>query len=166
MQRKEKELIAVAASIAAGCEFCTRFHVKAARECGAVDDELQGMVNLALTVRERATTRMASVAWGELGRNFAPPSCENSMPVNRLDALASAAAALAANCGSGVPMFLAAAIKAGATDADTQVALGLARKIKPVAAEKAEEEGKATPENGGSQSCCASATGKTGCCEL
>lgn len=161
MDTKEKELIAVAASVAAGCEYCTQFHVNAARENKAGEAELEQMVKLALCVRERATGRMSSVAWKELGREVGMPVCDCSAPPSVLEALASAASALAANCGSGVPLFLDAAVAAGSSDHDCQVALGLARKIKKVAAERADEEaGGATTEG-----CCASATARADCCD-
>jgi hypothetical protein len=61
---------------------------------------------------------------------------------------------LAVNCGGGVRGFLAAATMDGAPEGDGQVALGIARKIKQVAAgkdataawgESAEEERSCTP---------------------
>lgn len=159
MNRKEQELIAVFASVAAGCEPCTQHHVKAAREAGADPAELRRMVETALTVRERATRRMAAVAWGELGVPAEGPTCAGaSLP--RLEALAAAACALAASCGSGVPGFLAEAVRAGAAERDAEVALGIARQIKKVAAEKAEEaaRGAGSGEGGATRSCCSAVT--------
>lgn len=139
MNTLEKELISVAVSIAAGCEPCTSYHVASARAEGAGDAALTGMAKIALSVRERATQKMASVALETIGAGeacAAPCCCGGSL--GRLEALASAASALAANCGSGVPGFLAAARDAGADERDGELALALARKIKKVAAEKAE----------------------------
>jgi AhpD family alkylhydroperoxidase len=139
METREKELIAVAVSVAAGCEPCTEYHVKAAREAGAEEAELARMIETALSVRERATRRMAAVAWGEVGIAAETISCGCAAPRQRIEALAAAASALAANCGSGVRGFLAEAAKAGASERDGEVALGIARRIKKVAAEKSED---------------------------
>ncbi len=52
---KIKVLIALGASVAAGCQPCTEFQVKAARESGACDKGIQFAVEAALAVREAAT---------------------------------------------------------------------------------------------------------------
>jgi len=140
MTPNEKEQIAVAVSVAAGCEPCTQHHVVAARKAGSSDPELSQMVALALSVRERATRRMAAVAGEALGSPEVFPTCECGDPPTRLEALASAACALAANCAAGVEGFLGAALRAGATEREGEIALGIARQIKKVAAERAEEE--------------------------
>lgn len=166
MNTKEKELIAVAVSVAAGCEPCTQHHVKAAKEVGAPPDELRKMVETALTVRERATQRMSAVAWEELGTPATFPCCEAPAPLSQVEALASAACALAANCGSGVQGFLSAAVAAGASERDGEVALGIARQIKKVAAEKAEEAAKGSDSRSDTRSCCSAVTqeGSRTCC--
>jgi AhpD family alkylhydroperoxidase len=166
MNTKEKELIAVAVSVAAGCEPCTQHHVKAAKEAGGQPDELRRMVETALSVRERATQRMSAVAWEELGTPAEFPFCGCSTPPSQLDALASAACALAANCGSGVAGFLSAAITAGATERDGEVALGIARQIKKVAAEKADEAARGSGKCAETRSCCSAVTkeGSQACC--
>jgi hypothetical protein len=124
------------------------------------------MVETALSVRERATQRMAAVAWEELGTPAEYPSCESSVAPSPLEALASAACALAANCGSGVTGFLAAAAAAGATERDGAVALGIARQIKKVAAEKADEAARGNAKCAGTPTCCSVVTreGSPACC--
>jgi AhpD family alkylhydroperoxidase len=159
MTTKEKELIAVAVSVASGCEPCTQYHVKVAAEAGGQTDELRRMVETALSVRERATQRMAAVAWEKLGVSLDFPTCACSVSPSRLEALASAACALAANCGSGVPGFLGAAFEAGATKRDGEVALRIARQIKKVAAERADGATRGKKE-GNAPSCCSALTEK------
>ncbi|MBI5445073.1 MAG: carboxymuconolactone decarboxylase family protein [Deltaproteobacteria bacterium] len=166
MNTKEKELIAIAVSVAAGCEPCTQHHVKAAKEAGGQPNELRQMVETALSVRERATQRMSAVAWEELGTPAEFPSCDASLPPSQLEALASAACALAANCGVGVPGFLSAAMTAGASERDGEVALGIARQIKKVAAEKADETARGDGKCTEARSCCSAVTreGSPACC--
>jgi AhpD family alkylhydroperoxidase len=165
MNTLDKELIAVAVSVAAGCEPCTQFHVSAARDAGATPEALRRMVELSLTVRANATQRMASVAAQTLGGCAPQPACGGE-PLMALEALACAASALAARCGAGVPGFLAQAREAGATDAHGHVALGIARAIVRVADEKAETAAKGSPDT--ATACgCAAATAQppsSGCC--
>ena len=52
---KDKVLIALGASVAAGCQPCTEFQVKAARESGACEEGIQFAVEAALAVRQAAT---------------------------------------------------------------------------------------------------------------
>jgi AhpD family alkylhydroperoxidase len=160
MNTKEKELIAVAVSVAAGCEPCIQHHVKAAKEAGGQPEELRRMVETALSVRERATQRMSAVASEELGTPAESPCCDSALPPSQLEALASAACALAANCGVGVPGFLSAAVAAGASERDGEVALGIARQIKKVAAEKADEAARGDRKCTETRSCCSAVTGE------
>jgi AhpD family alkylhydroperoxidase len=52
LTEKQKELVAVGASIAAGCRPCTTHHVAAARAAGAGDVEIRAAVQTALAVRD------------------------------------------------------------------------------------------------------------------
>jgi len=167
MSPKDKELIATAVSVAAGCEPCTKHHIKAARDVGASAHELETMVNIAIGVRERATRKMHGVAWAELDVTANGDGCACEAPAFALEALASAASALAANCGSGVPGYLEASRKAGASERDGEVALGIARHIKKVAAEKNEEAAVGTADKNDSKGCAAAtaeAAGSGTCC--
>ena len=58
LTEKEKELIAIGASVAAGCQPCTEYHVKSARSAGACDRSLTLAVETALGVRDSATRAM------------------------------------------------------------------------------------------------------------
>lgn len=159
MEAREKELIAVAISVAAGCEYCTAFHVKAAKEKGASAPELEKMLRTALKAREEAARRIASVAGKELGLpEETGTSCGCAPRSDALEALASAACALALNNGTAVAPQLAAAQRAGAEESHAQIALALARKIKKVAAERAEDELKGKP-GCETENACAAATG-------
>ncbi len=51
---REKELVAVGASVAAGCKPCTTYHVKQVRETGASDEEIQQAIADAICVRNSA----------------------------------------------------------------------------------------------------------------
>ena len=62
MDAKFKELLGVAASIAAGCESCVEYHVGAARKAGAQSREIQTAIQIARAVRLQAVTKIDDVA--------------------------------------------------------------------------------------------------------
>ena len=50
---KEKELVAVGISVAAGCRPCTKYHFKHAREMAISDDEIRQTVTDAINLRKK-----------------------------------------------------------------------------------------------------------------
>lgn len=58
---KEKELVSVGISVAAGCRPCTKYHFKHAREL-ASDDEIRLAIDAAISVRKQAAVNMESFA--------------------------------------------------------------------------------------------------------
>src|SRR5574342_1013408 len=96
LTQKEKELIAVAASIASGCVPCTMHHVKAVREAGASEAEVLGATRIALDVRDNATEMMAEVAQGNLNYEY-PGKAQSGSLEQPIDNLIAMGAALACN---------------------------------------------------------------------
>jgi AhpD family alkylhydroperoxidase len=146
---KEKALICVSASIAAGCRPCTEYHVNGARRAGACDRSIALAIETAVTVRENATRNMES--WGE--RCAGPrPEIEQEFRNGKrfVTELAAVAAAAAVNS---VPDLLArieAAKLAGATQQQIVAALAVAASIRGTAVKKVEAAvggvvGKASP---------------------
>jgi AhpD family alkylhydroperoxidase len=137
LTRKEKELVALGASIAAGCQPCTAHHVKAVREAGATEAEIRQAVDDALHVRNSATKIMTGLAEKHLGngRAVAEPCCSSKALIGEL---VSVGAALTINCTTNLEIHLQAARTVGATDRQILTTLGVARAIKTVAAQKAE----------------------------
>jgi AhpD family alkylhydroperoxidase len=137
LTRKEKELVAIGASIAAGCQSCTAHHFKAVRQAGATEAEIRQAVDAASCVRNSATKIMTGLAEKYLGNGRAVEEpCSSSKPL--IDELVSIGAALAVNCATNLETHLQAAQTAGATERQIQTALGVARAIKKVAEQKAE----------------------------
>ena len=138
LTEKEQELVAVGASIAAGCRPCTAYHVRAARIAGADKEEIRQAANDALDVRRSATASMARLAEKQLGD--APKSdATNYSEESLIGELVSVSAALAINCVTNLETHLAAAWQLGATVRQIQTALGIARAVKNMAAKKADE---------------------------
>lgn len=154
LTQKEKELVAVGTSIAAGCQPCTAHHFKAARAAGASEEEIRQAVDGALCVRNSATKIMTRLAEKHLGNGHAAEEpCCSEKPLT--GELVSVGAALAVNCTTSLETHLRAARAAGATDRQIQTALGIARAVKKVAGQKVEAvaEAAATDAAEGSESC-------------
>lgn len=137
LTQKEKELVAVAASIAAGCLSCTVHHVKAVREAGAAEAEVLGTITIALDVRDNATEMMAEATQGNLNYEYPSKTQSSSLeqPINDLVALG---AALACNSVAGLEYYLTAARARGASTRQIRTAVGIARAVRQEAAEKAD----------------------------
>ena len=137
LTEKEQELVAVGASIAAGCRPCTAYHVRAARIAGADKEEIRQAANDALDVRRSATASMAQLAAKQLGD--APESDATNCPEKSLmGELVSVSAALAVNCVTNLETHLTAAWQLGATVRQIQTVLDIARAVKSMAGKKAE----------------------------
>ena len=76
---KDQELIAIGASIAAGCVPCAKYHFRAARIAGAQDAEIQQAVSDALCVRRSATEGMAELADSQLHRDAGAACCDDKL---------------------------------------------------------------------------------------
>ena len=137
LTQKEKELVAVAASIASGCVPCTMHHIKAVREAGASEAEVLGVTRIALDVRDNATEVMAEVAQGNLNYEY-PGKVQSSSMEQPINDLVATGAALACNSVTGLEYYLATARAAGASTRQIQTAIGIARAIRKEAAEKAD----------------------------
>lgn len=62
MDGKVRELVAVAASLAAGCSSCLEHHVGEAKRAGATPEEVQEALDVARAVRVTALTNMDGFA--------------------------------------------------------------------------------------------------------
>ncbi len=62
MDAKVKELVGIAASVAAGCDSCLEYHAEAARKEGADSREIQTAIQIARAVRLQAVTKIDDVA--------------------------------------------------------------------------------------------------------
>jgi AhpD family alkylhydroperoxidase len=136
---REKELSAVSISVSAGCKPCTSFHVKAARKVGASDDEISQSVDIALSVRARATDIMRNHALSRLGvtESVANPDIPND-ETSRDGELISIGAAFGVNCVSTLEDHLAAAANVGISQEEIEEIIRLAMMIKRRAASHVE----------------------------
>ena len=126
--RKEKELAAVAISIAAGCKPCTDYHMKSVREAGGSDNEIRQAVEDAVAVRNAATSIMSSYGRSHLGDTGLEDAA--AIPRDRAAELVGLGAAFAVNCVSSLENYMRHADSAGVTGAEILEIAKLAKLIK------------------------------------
>ena len=151
---KEKELIALSASVAAGCQPCTEYHVKASHEAGACDRGLTLAIETALEVRAGAIETM--LAWAARCQPNQPELDAAFRESKRLVAsLAAVAAAAAVNSVPDLEARSAAAREAGASTEQIRASVGIAQSVQRTAVQKVRE---ATARTGSEElPCCAPA---------
>lgn len=101
----DKELVAVAISVAAGCRPCVTYHRAEAHKAGAGQEAIAKAVAGAVCVRTSATEGMRRHA---LGLEPAPDGC-GCPSADPLDEMVALGAALAVNCTVNIDKHLAAA---------------------------------------------------------
>jgi AhpD family alkylhydroperoxidase len=137
LPKKEKELVAIAASITSGCVPCTLHHLQSARQAGGTEAEVLGAIRIALDVRDYATEIMAEVAQGNLNYEY-PGKAQSGSLEQPIDHLIAMGAALACNSVAGLEYYLSTTRAAGISTRQIQTAIGIARSIRKSAAEKAD----------------------------
>ncbi len=132
LSNKEKELVAVGASIAAGCRPCTNYHFKKARAERASDEEIKQAMLDAIAVRDRARQMMKSLSFRLLGLKLGPAEVgeEAEVEASRMTGLVSVAAAYAVNCKLSLKKHLEDARALGIGNDEIKEVLELARFIK------------------------------------
>ena len=127
---KEKELIAVGISVAAGCKPCTDHHVRAVREAGATDAEIQQAMADAIAVRKSATSVMEGYVRRHFGHggDVADETVDTARTPTRV--LLAVGAAFAVNCTTSLGEHLETARHMGITGGEVRVVAKLATFIK------------------------------------
>ncbi|MGJ5818600.1 carboxymuconolactone decarboxylase family protein [Paludibaculum fermentans] len=134
---KLKVLIALGASVAAGCQPCTEFQVRAAREAGACGQGIHFAVEAALAVRLAATRGIDR--WSERCQG-ARPELDAAFRANK-QLLAELIAVASAICVQSVPdlvLHMAEAGRLGATPEMLRATVGIARSVHNAAIEQIE----------------------------
>lgn len=154
----EKELVAVATSVAAGCRPCTTYHLKEVRRAGATDADIEKAVAGAVCVRSSATEGMRRHA---LGQEPAQDGC-GCGTTDALAELAAIGASLAVNCTANLDKHLAAAKAVGVPQEHIDEVAALAAMIRGKAIHHVE---KVLGAPGGHPAAgCAPMAAPAGCC--
>jgi AhpD family alkylhydroperoxidase len=168
---KEKELVALGASLAAGCIPCTRHHVGEVQGAGASQEEIDRAIDAALCVKSSTRGIMERTVREALGSPApADPSC-CAGATDRMRELVSIAAAVAVNCPTNLEKHVRAGRDVGVGDDEVQIAIGLGRAMRNKASEKVDAAAAAlaASEAGEPAGCCEGAAASapaasTGCC--
>ena len=136
--QKEKELIAVACAVSAGCQRCSNYHFKKAFESGAKQDEVKTAVEQATDSIRHADEMMQRKAYAlmEVTRQEVPLTIATT---DRLTALVKLGAAVASNCTPTITEHLAAAHSSSATESEIKVTMKLAKMVLNKASEFADQ---------------------------
>ena len=138
---KERELVAVGISVAAGCKPCTDYHFKIARKAKATDAEIRGALTNAISVRRDALRVMENYGLDHLGNTDINRIGDGSyIKTDRLAELVSIGAAFAVNCTNNLEKLLLSAARVGRIAEDEiRAVTKLARFIKDRAASHVEK---------------------------
>ena len=135
---KEKELVAIGISVAAGCKPCTDHHVAVARKARASDEEIRQAADDGVVVRRHAAHIMEAYALAHLGEEREVAGFGFDGKSNRLTALVCLGAAFAVNCVASLQHHLAAAEASGVSEDEIKQIMTLAAFIKLKAASHVE----------------------------
>ncbi len=137
LQSKDRELVAVAASVAAGCKPCTDYHLKAARAARLGDNEVRQAIIDAMSVRQTALEVMKAYGLQHFDVAVSAPG-DKGRESTRIKELVAVAAAFAVNCTTNLERHLAATKALGISDDEIDEVIKLARFIKGKAASHVE----------------------------
>jgi len=104
LNTKEKQLVYLSASIAAGCQPCTRYHIRKSKEGGLSDTEINQTIALAISIREEATLFMNSFSYNPKASKNKQE--ENKVKISCNEALIGIAANYSVNFPSGLQKYL------------------------------------------------------------
>jgi AhpD family alkylhydroperoxidase len=140
LTEKERELVSIGASIAAGCQLCTEVHVKDARKAGASEEEIAQAASDALATRDSANRVMERhtlkvLGTKLLGRRSEVEDADSDAAVEadgatRISELVAIAAAHAVNCEEILERHATVAREIGVTEPEIKVVLRLSKFIK------------------------------------
>jgi AhpD family alkylhydroperoxidase len=130
LSAEQTELVAVGASVGAGCRPCVSHHLKAGAKAGLAGEQLLAAVAGAERVSAEAAVTMGDHARATLGPGVTSPAL-----LSRLEeALASLGAALGANDATNIERQLHAAADLGASRSQLQQAIDTAHNVQENAA--------------------------------
>jgi AhpD family alkylhydroperoxidase len=124
LSAQQNELVAVGASVGAGCQPCVSHHLHAGTEAGLEDEQLLAAVASAERVTAEAAVRMDDHVRGTLGRDVTPAL------LSRVEeTLAALGAALGANDKTNIARQLTAAAELGVSREQLSEAIETARTV-------------------------------------
>lgn len=101
LSAKTEELVAIGAALAANCEPCLRYHVRAATEVGCSREEMGRAVEIAQGVKDTPARLLANLASRLLGSPSGGPGSEAPYEATAAQPIGSASASCCASASSG-----------------------------------------------------------------
>lgn len=132
----QQEIVAIGASVGAGCHPCFNHHIKAGRDAGITVDRLPAVLANAERIASESVSKMSGHVRAQLAFTSARPT---GSPLD--DALAGLGAAVGANDRMNIERFLQVAASVGASRDQLTQALGVANSTKSSAAALHERAG-------------------------
>ncbi len=169
LTEKERELVAIGASVGAGCQLCIQYHVGASLKSGLTNDEVSRAIDEAEAVRREGGVAVSNVGRRVLGVEQGQAE-RSSEPGGREQALVFIGAAAGCNAGSLLAGYIATAVeRLGVSGEELRSALEMAEMVKERAADfmrrdveralrqvnvEAAAVASASGEGGGGSACC------------
>ncbi len=104
LNKKEKELIYLGASIASGCRPCKKYHLRKSSEAGLTDIEINRTIALTISIRNNATHYMESLSYNR--KTVKNEAAEKQVTKSRNDIFVGIAATYAVNFTSGLDDYI------------------------------------------------------------
>ena len=139
LSQKQKELVAVGASLGAGCIPCTEHHARAVREAGASEEEVRWAAGVGLAIKRESLDVMTALAADRLALPLAPATSDlrdRAEDQSELGALVAVAAATAAHCVPALEREISEARRLGASEDNVRRAVRIGHAVREVGASK------------------------------
>ncbi len=136
LAQKDKELVAIGASIGALCRPCLEHHIPAARDAGLTEPELARAVEVAQAIHRTAVEllfRRSRELLQPTGTPAAAP--RQAEPASRLHELVALGACVGANCHPLLERHIAGALSQGLTASQVRSAIKMAQIVQQHAAD-------------------------------
>jgi AhpD family alkylhydroperoxidase len=125
LNKKEKTIVLLAASIASGCQPCTKYHIERGLEYGFTEEEIGKIVVLAISVRDKATRNMESFAHNK----EAESGTGIEEDLDRNDILVGIAASYSINFQTGYSTYLSIGKKRGMSNRELSEIIIISRAV-------------------------------------
>lgn len=135
LEQRDKELVAIGASIGALCGPCLDHHLPAGRNAGLSEPQLTRAVEVAEAIHRLAVDLMSVRSRGLLHSPAPPPDTSpGATPTSRQDELVALGASIGANCHPAVEQHISAALGQGLAPSQVRSAIKMARIVQQHAA--------------------------------
>jgi len=127
LDKKEKQTVYLSASIASGCQPCTKFHLRKSSEAGLSDVEINKTIAFALSIRNDATRSMESFIHNHNTGNYIKEDKQES--INRNGALVGIATAYSVNFPSYLEKYLNIGRNSGISEGELSEIIKISKSV-------------------------------------